>query len=98
MCRTINLAVQIFKFRHYDVTIVKFCFRFCCCDVTDDKIAYASKFLIIFINLCERPLKTEKNAFYHLLISVFIREISAFEVTEILRENAKKKIEHLVPL
>ena len=96
MCRTIKLAVQIFKFHHYDITIVKFCFRFRYCDVTDDKIA--SKFFIIFINLCERPLKTEKNAFYHLLISVFIPKISAFEVTEILRENAKKKIEHLVPL
>ena len=38
MWSTTNLAGQNFKFCHYDVIMVKFCFRFCYCDVTNDKI------------------------------------------------------------
>ena len=39
MCRQTNLAGQIFKFCHYDVIMVKFFFRICYCDVTNDKIS-----------------------------------------------------------
>ena len=43
-----------------------------------------------FIGECERPLKTEKKAFYHFSISVSVPEIRSFKVTEILKKDAKE--------
>ena len=54
-------------------------------------------FVHFFIGWYERPLKTEKKAFYRLLISVSVPEIWAFKVSEILRKNAKRKLSILCP-
>ena len=53
--------------------------------------------MIFFIGYYERLLKTEKKAFYNLLISVSVPETKAFKVSEILRKNATRKLNILCP-
>ena len=53
-----------------------------------------------FIGQCERPLRTEKEAFYHLpFVNICFRSRDmSFQSHKNLEEKLEKKIEHFVPL